>query len=72
MIIRQYLINVSRTRPSIAWFVIIAIAILANVANIITYDILIDGDWDAYRSQIIASVCFGLIGSAAIMLHTDL
>ena len=71
-LIRQYLINVSSLRPSFASFAIGGAAVLVSLTNLVTYNILADGDWDAYRTHVIASVCFGLLGSAAIMMQTDL
>ena len=69
---RQYIMNVSGLRPSFAWFAIGGAAVLVSLANFVTYNTLADGEWDAYRTHVIASVCFGLLGSAAILMQTDL
>ena len=71
-LINQYLPKLSGTRPSPTWFAIGGAAVLVSLANFVTYDTLADGDFDAYKTHVIASICFGLLGSAAITVHADL
>ena len=68
----QYLPKVSGPRPSPTWFAIGGAAVLASVANFSTYDIFVDGDLGPYLTHVIASICFGLLGSAAIIVHAGL
>jgi hypothetical protein len=37
--------------------------------TLFTYDFLTDGEWIAYRSHVLASIAFGLIGAAATAMH---
>ena len=67
----QYLPRVSGPRPSPTWFTIGGAAVLVSLANLVTYDTLADGDYNAYQTHVIASICFGLLGSAAIAVHAD-
>jgi len=57
---------------SLAWKVVSCLAILVALTNFFTYNILADGDWSLYRGHIIASTCFGLLGSTMMMMQTNL
>ena len=47
-------------------------ALITTVLSIATYDTLADGEWSAYRTHVIASVCFGVIGASAAAIHGGL
>jgi hypothetical protein len=40
------------------------------ILTIVTYDVRADGDWDVYTTHLIASITFGVIGAAAIAMHS--
>ena len=70
--IREHRVSIYNMRPSFAWFAISGTAVLVSATTSVTYDTLADGDWASYQTHVLASVCFGLLGSAALMVHAGL
>ena len=70
--LRGHVISIYNVRPSFAWFAISGTAVLVSATTSVTYDTLADGDWGTYQTHVLASLCFGLLGSAAILMQSDL
>ena len=70
--IRGHRVSIYNVRPSFAWFAMSGTAVLVSATTSVTYDTLADGDWGTYQTHVLASVCFGLLGSAAILMQSDL